>query len=263
MLLVFNVQNSLISFGVYGEDILLNTWQIQTDIKKTSDQYAMLLNSLLSSYNIQNHMITDAVIASVVPDIMYTLQSTIIKLFSVKPVIIKAGIKTGINVKGDNPAQIGADRIVDAVAACRLYGVPNIVISLNTVITFGFIDKKYNYYGAMILPGVNLALKALTENTAKLPDVKIIKTDKIIGKNTVENIQSGIYHGYLCMIEGLLTKIIKSNRLSVKSTHITATGEYAHLILNESRYDVNIDKDLSLKGLNIIYKLNGKYIRQI
>lgn len=201
MLLVFDVGNTNMVIGIYKDKSLVKDWRICTDIHKTSDEYGMLIGNLLAHDNIDIKSIDDVIISSVVPNVMHALENFCIKYCEKKPMIVGPGIKTGLNIKYDNPKQVGADRIVNAVAAIEKYGSPLIIVDFGTATTFCAISDKAEYLGGTICPGLKISSEALFNGAAKLPRVELIKPGKTICKATVEAMQAGIIYGYVGQVE--------------------------------------------------------------
>jgi len=254
MILVFDVGNTNIVLGVYEGTELIDFWRIATDKNKTSDEYGMLICQLFQHSGLKTKDVKDVIISSVVPNIMYSLEHTVRKFFEVEPLVVGPGIKTGMNIKYDNPKQVGADRIVNAVAAYDKYGGPLIIVDFGTATTFCAIAENGDYLGGTISPGIKISSDALFQQAAKLPRVELIKPGKVICKNTVNSIQSGIIYGYV----GLVEYIIKKMMLEFKSDNVKviATGGLSTLIASETEYIHKVDKFLTLEGLRIIYDLN-------
>ncbi len=259
MLLAIDVGNTNIVFGVYEGKKLINDWRISTDRNKTSDEYGILFEQILKYHGLYPKDVDDVIISSVVPPIMHTLITMSIKYFGKKPMLIEPGIKTGINIKYDDPRELGADRIVNAVAAYSKYGGPLIIVDFGTAITFCVISKNGDYLGGAIAPGIKISSEALFSRTSKLPKVELVKPKNVIGKNTVNSIQSGLIYGYVGLVDYIIERImeeIKDQEGVVEN--IIATGGFASLIGTESRYINRIDKLLTLEGLRIIYEKNKK-----
>lgn len=259
MLLAIDVGNTNIVFGVYEGNKLINDWRISTDRNKTSDEYGILFEQILKYHGLYPKDVDDVIISSVVPPIMHTLITMSIKYFGKKPMLIEPGIKTGINIKYDDPRELGADRIVNAVAAYSKYGGPLIIVDFGTAITFCVISKNGDYLGGAIAPGIKISSEALFSRTSKLPKVELVKPKNVIGKNTVNSIQSGLIYGYVGLVDYIIERImeeIKDQEGVVEN--IIATGGFASLIGTESRYINRIDKLLTLEGLRIIYEKNKK-----
>lgn len=195
MILVLDVGNTNIVLGIYKNKELIANWRLATDNKRTADEYGIQVIELFSHNNLSFSDVEGVIVSSVVPNIMYSLEHMISKYFNIKPIIVGPGVKTGINIKYDNPKEVGADRIVNAVAAHEIYKKPLIIIDFGTATTFCAITKDANYLGGTICPGIKISSDALFDKAAKLPRVELIKTPGVICKNTVASIQSGIIYG--------------------------------------------------------------------
>ena len=192
MILALDVGNTNITCGVFDGDRIKASFRITTKMPRTSDEYGMLLSTLLERNQVGMDDIHDAIICSVVPNIMHSLQNGLIKYFNIRPIIVEAGIKTGIRIATPNPQQIGADRIVDAVAAYELYGGPVLVIDYGTATTYDMVDENGTFMGGITAPGIRISAKALWEDAAKLPEIEIKKPDNILGKDTITSMQAGL-----------------------------------------------------------------------
>ena len=254
MLLVFDVGNTNMVIGIYKDKSLVKDWRICTDIHKTSDEYGMLIGNLLAHNNIDIKSIDDVIISSVVPNVMHALENFCIKYCEKKPMIVGPGIKTGLNIKYDNPKQVGADRIVNAVAAIEKYGSPLIVVDFGTATTFCAISDKAEYLGGTICPGLKISSEALFNGAAKLPRVELIKPGKTICKATVEAMQSGIIYGYVGQVEKIISMMKKE--LGREDIKVVATGGLSSLIHSETDSIDHIDKFLTLEGLRLIHLKN-------
>jgi len=258
MLLAIDVGNTNIVFGVYKDGQLINDWRVSTDRNKTSDEYGILFEHIFKYHGLCPKDVEDVIISSVVPNIMNTLIGMSVKYFGKEPLIVGPGIKTGINIKYEDPKELGADRIVNAVAAYNKYGGPLIIVDFGTAITFCVISKHGDYLGGVITPGIKISSEALFSRTAKLPKVELIKPKNIIGKNTVNSIQAGLIYGYVGMVDYIIEKIIEEIEDEGEIKNIIATGGYASLIGTESKYINIVDKYLTLEGLRILYEKNKK-----
>lgn len=256
MLLVIDVGNTNIVFGIYEDDKLLYNWRIATDKNKTSDEYGLLFEQIFKYHGLCTRDIVDVIISSVVPTLMHTLSAMSIKYFEKEPLIVGPGIKTGMNIKYDNPKELGADRIVNAVAAYEKYGGPLIIVDFGTAITFCVISKDGDYLGGAIAPGIRISSEALFSKTAKLPKVELIKPKTVIAKNTVNSIQSGLVNGYIGLVDNIIEKMIEELKDEGQVKAVVGTGGFASLIGSESKFINKVDKMLTLEGLRIIYKKN-------
>ena len=256
MLLVVDVGNTNITLGVFDGDELNGTFRMTTKLPRTSDEYGIELRQLIECQGLKNTDITDIIVASVVPDVMHSLGSAMIKYFGIKPMIVSAGIKTGIRIATENPKQVGADRIVDAVAAYQIYGGPVIVIDFGTATTYDIVGPDGTFEGAVIAPGIRTSAQALWGGAAMLPTIDIRKPASIMGKETVSSMQAGIVYGQIGQAEYIVKKIREeSGYLDAK---VVASGGLGNIIAKETDYIDYYDPQLTLKGLKIIYEKNKK-----
>jgi len=254
MLLAVDVGNTNIVLGLFkGEELIMN-WRISTDREKSADELGMLIGQLFSYNELELSMVSDVIISSVVPSIMYSLEHMARKYCDCEAIIIGPGIKTGMNVKYDNPKQVGADRIVNAVAGYKKYGGPLIIVDFGTATTFCAINDRFEYLGGTIAPGIRISNDALYQKAAKLTKVELVKPERVICKNTNESIQAGVLLGYVGLVEYIVERMKKE--LNAPNAKVIATGGLAPMISEETRCIDTIDKMLTLEGLLYIYQLN-------
>lgn len=258
MLLVIDVGNTNIVLGIYKDKELIYDWRISTDKEKTVDEYGLMLLQILNHTKVEVSDISDVIISSVVPTVMDILPEVCNKYFNIEPIVIGPGVEIGMNILYDNPKEVGADRIVNGVAAYEKYGGPLIVVDLGTAITFDVINKRGDYLGGVISPGIKISADALFMRASKLPKVEIVKPEKVIGKNTVNSIQSGLVHGYVGLIDYIIEKIVDELGLKISDINIVSTGGFSKIITKESKYIRKMDQMLTLEGLRIIYERNKK-----
>ncbi|SIS12713.1 type III pantothenate kinase [Peribacillus simplex] len=259
MIFVLDVGNTNTVLGVYDEDILKYHWRIETNRHKTEDEYGMVIKSLLQHEDLSFDQFDGIIISSVVPPIMFALERMCKKYFGIKPLIVGPGIKTGLNIKYENPREVGADRIVNAVAGIQEYGSPLIIVDFGTATTYCYINEDKQYMGGAIAPGINISTEALYSKAAKLPRIEISRPEGIIGKNTVSAMQSGILYGYVGQVEGIVNRIKAQSNLEPT---VIATGGLATLIANESTVIDVVEPFLTLKGLQLIYKRNREQVKK-
>ena len=256
MLLVVDVGNTNITLGVFDGEELNGTFRMTTKLPRTSDEYGIELRQLIECQELKSTDIKDIIVASVVPDVMHSLGSAMIKYFGIKPMIVSAGIKTGIRVVTENPKQVGADRIVDAVAAYNIYGGPIIVIDFGTATTYDIVGPDGTFEGAVIAPGIRTSAQALWGGAAMLPAIDIRKPASIIGKETVSSMQAGIVYGQIGQAEYIVKKIREeSGYLDAK---VVASGGLGNIIAKETDFIDYYDPQLTLKGLKMIFEKNKK-----
>lgn len=253
MLLAIDIGNTNIVFGVYEGDILKYDWRISTDANKTADEIGILFAQLFSYKGINLEDVNAVVISSVVPTIMSEMETMCEEFIKVKPLIIGPGVKSGLVLKFENPKEVGADRIVNAVATIEKYGKPAIVVDFGTATTFDAISSEGFYLGGAITPGIGISMDALFNRAAKLPRVELVKPPNIIGKNTVKGIQSGIVYGYIGLVDAIVRKM--KHELGDKVVTV-ATGGQSHFIAKYCETIDYIDPFLTLEGLKSIYKKN-------
>lgn len=257
MILLVDVGNTNIVLGVNKEDKYIASWRISTDANKTSDEYGIQVMQLFMQHNLNPKEIKGIIISSVVPNIMHSLENMIRKCFAMEPIIVGPGIKTGINIKYDNPKEVGADRIVNAVAAYEIYKKSLIIIDFGTATTFCAVNAKGDYLGGCIVPGVRISADALFERAAKLPRVELEMPKNIICKNTISSMQAGILYGYVGQVEYIVNKMkSEMKQKDSKEPMVIATGGLAKLIARETDCIDKVEGELTLEGLKILYEKN-------
>ncbi|OPX45611.1 type III pantothenate kinase [Ruminiclostridium hungatei] len=254
MILVVDVGNTHIVLGVYEKTELLASWRLNTDKERTADELGMFMLNLFDHAALKADKVEAVIIASVVPPIMYTLEHSIKKYLKLEPMIIGPGTRTGINIRYQNPKEVGTDRIVNAVAGFELYGGPLIIVDMGTATTFCAVSEKGEYLGGVICPGVKISLEALFQKAAKLPRIDLIKPEGVIGKNTVSSMQSGIFYGYIGQVDYIVKRM--KQEMQEDNIKVIATGGLARFISEESRTIDHINSTLTLEGLRIVYERN-------
>ncbi|WP_404446855.1 type III pantothenate kinase [Sutcliffiella horikoshii] len=255
MLFVLDVGNTNTVIGVYDGEELKHHWRVETSRNKTEDEFGMIFKSLLEHVGLSFKDFEGIIISSVVPPIMFSLERMCQKYFHLKPLIVGPGIKTGLNIKYENPREVGADRIVNAVAGIHLYGSPLVIVDFGTATTYCYINEDKQYMGGAIAPGISISTEALYSRASKLPRIEIARPDGVIGKNTVSAMQAGILFGYVGQVEGIVNRMKKQSDVTPK---VIATGGLAALIGHESDVIDIVDPFLTLKGLHLIYMKNTK-----
>ncbi len=252
MLMTVDVGNTNITFGVIEGENIIATFRMTTKIQRTSDEFGIAIRELLSTRNIDYKKIQDVIISSVVPDIMHSFVNSFIKYFDKKPIVVGPGVKTGIKLPVPNPAEIGADRVVDAVGAYYQYGGPVIVIDFGTATTYDYISSSAEFLAGITSPGIKICAKALWQDTAKLPEIEIKKPDSIMAKETISSMQAGLVYGYIGQTEYIVNKI--KEECGESNVKVVATGGLGKLIADETDCIDVYDKDLTLSGLRLIYE---------
>ncbi len=252
MLLVMDVGNTNITLGVFDRDNLLATFRMTTKTPRTSDEYGIILRDLLRYNHIQVSDFQAVIISSVVPNVMHSLTSAIIKYFQITPIIVAPGIRTGIRIATENPRQIGADRIVDAVGAYELYGGPVIVIDYGTATTYDLVDASGAFVAGVTAPGIRTSAKALWDEAAKLPEIEICKPKSILAQETISSMQAGIVFGQIGQSEYIISHMKEASGFDNVKT--VATGGLGKLIASETDCIDVYDPNLTLQGMRLIYE---------
>lgn len=253
MILVIDVGNTNCTLGIYQKDKLVQTFRMATDKARTADELGMLVLGFFQQARIKPADVHAITICSVVPPVMHAITTMCRRYFEIEPLVVGPGIKTGLNLKVDNPREVGADRIVNAVAAIHEYGKPAIVVDFGTATTFCYIDEKGMYRGGVIAPGIMISTEALYTKTAKLPRVDITEPEHVIGKSTVSAMEAGIFYGFIGQCEGIIREMMRET--DSKPT-VVATGGLARFITEKSELVDVVDPFLTLKGLNLLYQRN-------
>jgi type III pantothenate kinase len=253
MLLAVDIGNTNVKLGIFDSDRLKATWNLATGLQRTSDEYGGVLLNLMEREKVSPSKVTGVALCSVVPPLLPAFMELCRKYLNTKPLVVEAGIKTGMRIRLDNPREVGPDRVVAAVAAQSLYGKPVIVIDLGTATTFDVVSQEGDYLGGAIAPGIAIATEALYTRTAALPRIRLSRPEQVIGKNTISAMQSGIIFGYIGLIEGVVRRI--EQELGSKAK-VVATGGQAYILAQEIPLIEVINPDLTLIGLRLIYEMN-------
>jgi len=253
MLLVIDIGNTNIKLGVFDGDKLKAAWNLATDIHHTSDEYGGVVLDLMEREKVLASKVTGVVLCSVVPPLLHTFVQMCKKYLNTKPLVVEAGVKTGMRISVDNPREVGPDRVVNAVAAQNLYGKPVIIIDLGTATTFDVVSQGGDYLGGAIAPGISIASEALFARTAVLPRIELVRPQQVIGRNTIAAMQSGIIFGYIELIGGMIRRI--EEELGSKAKVIATGGQVYPFAEEIAAIDV-IDPNLTLIGLRLIYEMN-------
>ena len=253
MLFTLDIGNTNIKTALFDGREMYKYWRMSTNIQSTSDEYGIRLSSMFAHDGVPVSAVEGIVVSSVVPTVNFTIEHMLQNYFGRTPLLVAPGVKTGINIKYENPRELGSDRIANAVAAYEEYGGPCIFIDFGTATTFGVVDEKANFLGGLICPGIKLSSEALVTGTAKLPRFEFVKPESVIGKTTLTNLQSGMYYGYV----GLIRNIVRKIRQELgREAFVVATGGMAVLVAEESKSIDKLDGLLTLKGLRMIYERN-------
>jgi type III pantothenate kinase len=253
MIFVVDVGNTNIVLGIYENEDLLHHWRIFTNRNSTEDEYGILVKALFADAGIKVDQLEGIIISSVVPPLMFALERMCRKYLNRDPIVVGPGTKTGLDIRVENPKEVGADRIVNAVGAIGLYGSPLIIVDLGTATTICYIDEKGQYLSGAIAPGIGISTEALYQRAAKLPRIELVKPNSVIGKNTITAMQSGIIFGFVGQVDGIVTRIKKEKQTNPT---VIATGGLAELIASESSTIDIVNPILTFEGLRMIYERN-------
>ena len=256
MILVIDVGNTNITFGVYKKSELVTTFRMMSSVSRTSDEYGIMITALLDNNGVPKEKIDGAIIASVVPNLMHALTGAVAKYIKVKPMVVGPGTKTGIKIVTENPREIGADRIVDAVGAYEKYGGPVLVLDFGTATTYDLVTDKGEFAAGITAPGIKISAKALWNDTAKLPEIEIKKPKSILAQETISSMQAGLVYGQIGQTEYII-KCVKEES-GFDNLKVVSTGGLGRLISDETDMIDVYDAALTLDGLRIIYEKNAK-----
>jgi type III pantothenate kinase len=259
LVLAIDVGNTNIKCGIFKDSELLNSWRMTTTLDRTADEYGIAIVSIFSHVQHKPEEIRGIIISSVIPSINYTLEHMCSTYFNLKPLFVSPGIKTGMNIKYDNPKELGADRIVNAIAAHKIYGGPCIVVDFGTATTYGVIAANGDFLGGCIAPGLKISTDALTRSAAKLPRVELTKPDNVICRNTVHAMQAGIIYGYVGQVDYIIRRMKKELG---SDALVIATGGLANLMAAETKAINEVNSLLTLKGLYYLYEKNTNIERE-
>ena len=259
MILTLDIGNTNIKCALFEDDRLKKAWRMSTDRHKTHDEYGVLLSMFLKNAGYDKSEIEGVIMSSVVPTINYTIEHMIDDYFGVEPIQVVPGIKTGINIHYDNPQALGADRICNAVAAQKEYGGPCIYIDFGTATTYDYVDESGAFQGGITAPGIRISAKALWEDAAKLPEIEIKKPASILGKDTITSMQAGLVYGQIGQTEYIINRV--KAEVGLENIKTVVTGGLGRIIANETDAVDIYDPNLTLKGINLVYKKQNRKIK--
>jgi type III pantothenate kinase len=253
MLLAIDIGNTNVVLGIFDKEKLVENWRVGTNTQITPDEYAMIFKDLFGFVGLEFKQITGVIISTVVPPLLPVMIEMSHKYFRLEPMVVTHEIKTGIKMRYDNPKEVGADRIVNAAAAYKLYGGPIIIVDFGTATTFCAVTENGEYLGGAITPGVKISAEALFQRASKLPRVELAKPPKVIGADTISAMQSGIIYGYAGLVDGIVERMKKELSMEAK---VVATGGLAELVSPETKTIQEIKPHLTLEGLRLLYEIN-------
>ncbi len=255
MLLAVDIGNTNIVLGVFEGETIKATWRVSTDVHKMPDEYAVMLSTLAAHDGLALADMKEVILCSVVPPLVATFEELCHRYLKTTPLVVGAGIKTGVRILYDNPREVGADRVVDALAAYKFYGGPVIVVDFGTATVFDAVSRTGDYMGGAIFPGLNIAAEALFERTARLPRIELVRPKSAIGRNTVASMQAGLIFGYVAMVEGLVQRFRQEMGGTAKTV---ATGGLAETMARETSIFNIVEPNLTLMGLRLVHELNAQ-----
>jgi type III pantothenate kinase len=253
MLLAIDIGNTNVVLGVFDKERLVENWRVGTNAQITPDEYAMIFKDLFGFARLEFNQIDGVIISTVVPPLLPVMTGMSRKYFKIEPMVVTYELKTGITIRYDNPKEMGADRIVNAAAAYKLYGGPIIIVDFGTATTFCAVTKSGEYLGGAICPGVKISAEALFQRASKLPRVELVKPSRVIGSDTISAMQAGIIYGYAGLVDGIVERMKKELSPDAK---VVATGGLAELVSPETKSVQEIKPHLTLEGLRLLYEIN-------
>ena len=259
MILVIDVGNTNTEIGAFDGDRILCSWRFMTKTPRTSDEFAVVFRDFFRNDGLDHKEVSSIIVSSVVPNVMYSMKNGLLKVFGMEPMVVGPGIKTGMPILTSDPSEVGADRIVDAVAAYTLYGGPALILDFGTATTYDYVNRDGAFVAEVTSPGIQISADALFKNAAQLPSIAIKKPESILTKDTVTSMQAGLVYGYIGQVDYIISKMIQE--IGEDDVKVIATGGYGRMFLEEvSRIDI-FDPQLALRGLKIIHDKNIKHRR--